>query len=169
MLRDKEYDTRCYFNVHSKADISQLNLPNDIGLYSCAKSGHDPWRGWVEEPLEVLIFAKTAVFCHSSSCSCNSIQKLRQFGAKQYTTGLLSHVKYGPEKQRGCVGKKTIKLEYLIKSAGLLAVFVPTKLNLADDSTTYRARIIILSFQKFEILCFRGPSQSLWGSKEIQN
>jgi len=22
------YDTRCYFNVHSKADISQLNLPN---------------------------------------------------------------------------------------------------------------------------------------------
>jgi len=22
------YDTRCYFNVHSKADISQLNLPH---------------------------------------------------------------------------------------------------------------------------------------------
>ena len=59
------------------------------------------------------------------------------------------------------MGKKTIKVEYLIKSAGLLAVFVPTKLNLAEDSTTYQACIIILSFQKFEILCFRGPSQSL--------
>ena len=23
------YDTRCYFNVRSKADISQLNLPHD--------------------------------------------------------------------------------------------------------------------------------------------
>ena len=23
-----EYDTRCYFNVRSKADISQLNLPH---------------------------------------------------------------------------------------------------------------------------------------------
>ena len=22
------YDTRCYFNVHSKADMSQLNLPH---------------------------------------------------------------------------------------------------------------------------------------------
>ena len=24
----KRYDTRCYFNVRSKADISQLNLPH---------------------------------------------------------------------------------------------------------------------------------------------
>jgi len=24
----EEYDTRCYFNVRSKADISQLNLPH---------------------------------------------------------------------------------------------------------------------------------------------
>ena len=23
-----QYDTRCYFNVHSKADMSQLNLPH---------------------------------------------------------------------------------------------------------------------------------------------
>ena len=27
MLR---YDTRCYFNVRSKADISQLNLPHNV-------------------------------------------------------------------------------------------------------------------------------------------
>jgi len=26
----ERYDTRCYFNVHSKADISQLNLPHGI-------------------------------------------------------------------------------------------------------------------------------------------
>jgi len=26
------YDTRCYFNVRSKADISQLNLPHDAIL-----------------------------------------------------------------------------------------------------------------------------------------
>ena len=42
------YDTRCYFNVRSKADISQLNLPHGksdfintekvhIGLYSNVK------------------------------------------------------------------------------------------------------------------------------------
>jgi len=24
---ESEYDTRCYFNVRSKADMSQLNLP----------------------------------------------------------------------------------------------------------------------------------------------
>ena len=23
-----QYDTRCYFNVHSKADMSQINLPH---------------------------------------------------------------------------------------------------------------------------------------------
>jgi len=27
-LQSSEYDTRCYFNVRSKADISQLNLPH---------------------------------------------------------------------------------------------------------------------------------------------
>jgi len=27
------YDTRCYFNVRSKADISQLNLPHAIFRY----------------------------------------------------------------------------------------------------------------------------------------
>jgi len=27
-LRTIRYDTRCYFNVRSKADISQLNLPH---------------------------------------------------------------------------------------------------------------------------------------------
>jgi len=27
------YDTRCYFNVRSKADISQLNLPHGNDLY----------------------------------------------------------------------------------------------------------------------------------------
>ena len=26
-----QYDTRCYFNVRSKADISQLNLPHGTG------------------------------------------------------------------------------------------------------------------------------------------
>ena len=25
---NKRYDTRCYFNVRSKADMSQLNLPH---------------------------------------------------------------------------------------------------------------------------------------------
>ena len=27
------YDTRCYFNVRSKADISQLNLPQDRKMW----------------------------------------------------------------------------------------------------------------------------------------
>ena len=27
------YDTRCYFNVRSKADISQLNLPHTTEIY----------------------------------------------------------------------------------------------------------------------------------------
>jgi len=27
------YDTRCYFNVRSKADISQLNLPHGSLIY----------------------------------------------------------------------------------------------------------------------------------------
>ena len=29
---DIRYDTRCYFNVRSKADISQLNLPHDTQI-----------------------------------------------------------------------------------------------------------------------------------------
>jgi len=29
------YDTRCYFNVRSKADISQLNLPHVFYLPAC--------------------------------------------------------------------------------------------------------------------------------------
>ena len=33
--RGRRYDTRCYFNVRSKADISQLNLPQ--GLLSPCK------------------------------------------------------------------------------------------------------------------------------------
>ena len=28
VLKLLRYDTRCYFNVHSKADMSQLNLPH---------------------------------------------------------------------------------------------------------------------------------------------
>ena len=31
------YDTRCYFNVYSKADMSQLNLPHRIKLESGVK------------------------------------------------------------------------------------------------------------------------------------
>jgi len=27
------YDTRCYFNVRSKADMSQLNLPHGTGKH----------------------------------------------------------------------------------------------------------------------------------------
>jgi len=27
------YDTRCYFNVRSKADISQLNLPHKVSTF----------------------------------------------------------------------------------------------------------------------------------------
>ena len=34
------YDTRCYFNVRSKADISQLSLPHGT-TYHDASSGHD--------------------------------------------------------------------------------------------------------------------------------
>jgi len=30
---DLRYDTRCYFSVRSKADMSQLNLPH--GNYTC--------------------------------------------------------------------------------------------------------------------------------------
>jgi len=32
------YDTRCYFNVRSKADISQLNLPHGFDLPSMSWS-----------------------------------------------------------------------------------------------------------------------------------
>ena len=28
-MNNTRYDTRCYFNVRSKADISQLNLPHE--------------------------------------------------------------------------------------------------------------------------------------------
>ena len=28
IFRQKSHDTRCYFNVHSKADVSQLSLPH---------------------------------------------------------------------------------------------------------------------------------------------
>ena len=28
-INRKRYDTRCYFNVRSKADMSQLNLPHE--------------------------------------------------------------------------------------------------------------------------------------------
>ena len=31
------YDTRCYFNVRSKADISQLNLPHGTDNYKSVK------------------------------------------------------------------------------------------------------------------------------------
>ena len=31
-LRRLRYDTRCYFNVRSKADISQLNLPRPASI-----------------------------------------------------------------------------------------------------------------------------------------
>jgi len=31
------YDTRCYFNVQSKADMSQLNLPHGTNNYKVAK------------------------------------------------------------------------------------------------------------------------------------
>jgi len=32
------YDTRCYFNVRSKADISQLNLPHGTDNYKSVKT-----------------------------------------------------------------------------------------------------------------------------------
>jgi len=35
--KHSRYDTRCCFNVRSKADISQLNLPHG-GLIGCASS-----------------------------------------------------------------------------------------------------------------------------------
>jgi len=31
------YDTRCYFNVRSKADISQLNLPHGTETDGCER------------------------------------------------------------------------------------------------------------------------------------
>ena len=31
------YDTRCYFNVRSKADISQVNLPHGTNNYKVEK------------------------------------------------------------------------------------------------------------------------------------
>ena len=30
------YDTRCYFNVRSKVDMSQLNLPHGCLIYHCS-------------------------------------------------------------------------------------------------------------------------------------
>jgi len=35
------YDTRCYFNVRSKADISQLNLPHRTEIYRSLEQGTD--------------------------------------------------------------------------------------------------------------------------------
>jgi len=35
------YDTRCYFNVRSKADISQLNLPHGSLIYR-TNTNYDP-------------------------------------------------------------------------------------------------------------------------------
>ena len=38
MKQDTRYDTRCYFNVRSKADISQLNLPHGTDNYKSVKT-----------------------------------------------------------------------------------------------------------------------------------
>ena len=35
------YDTRCYFNVRSKADISQLNLPHTNNLHCPHTAEHN--------------------------------------------------------------------------------------------------------------------------------
>jgi len=37
LLRDTIYDKRCYFNVPSKADISQFNLPHGESVESLLK------------------------------------------------------------------------------------------------------------------------------------
>ena len=43
IIEEIRYDTRCYFNVRSKADISRLNLPhgNDVHIGRCN-------GGWTE-------------------------------------------------------------------------------------------------------------------------
>jgi len=41
----KRYDTRCYFNVRSKADMSQLNLPHDRWIRLARGGSRDLRRG----------------------------------------------------------------------------------------------------------------------------
>ena len=41
------YDTRCYFNVHSKGDISQFNLPHGEFVESVLKKKR--WEGFAEK------------------------------------------------------------------------------------------------------------------------
>jgi len=43
------YDTRCYFNVRSKADISQLNLPHGVSGLSSNTATYKPCR-WTTLP-----------------------------------------------------------------------------------------------------------------------
>ena len=44
IFRPKSHDTRCYFNVHSKADVSQLSLPHrtnkKVGKKIKSNNGH---------------------------------------------------------------------------------------------------------------------------------
>jgi len=59
-----KYDTRCYFNVRSKADVSRLNLPDvlrSIGKQSeesvesvRKKKGRLPWEEFAESEKEGL-------------------------------------------------------------------------------------------------------------------
>jgi len=48
------YDTRCYFNVRSKANMSQLNLPHGIYtcIYACERVDTRQWHEWHSQPLE---------------------------------------------------------------------------------------------------------------------
>ena len=39
LLTTIRYDTRCYFNVRSKVDMSQLNLPRRNQQLKCGKTG----------------------------------------------------------------------------------------------------------------------------------
>jgi len=45
------YDTRCYFNMRSKADISQLNLPHGTDNWKCVKTEKLPSQHYLSQIL----------------------------------------------------------------------------------------------------------------------
>jgi len=67
------YDTRCYFNVRSKADISQLNLPH--GNFRCNSTK--------------LVHDRFSKFVHSAATNCKRALKIPPHRQRVATTCII--------------------------------------------------------------------------------
>ena len=96
------YDTRCYFNVRSKANVSQLNLPQvswaEVIYYEQlirivhykAKFDSVSFHFWGErstflQPLHFICYLRA---CGSAPCKCVVLQKRRRRGRRKVASAL---------------------------------------------------------------------------------